>query len=96
MDLQTMENKLSTGKYLTMESFAEDYHLMIQNCRTFNPPGTEPILCADMVDKVFEKEWEKATEKKLSYTEKRSLQGVLNKLVADPVYVCPFFLALSC
>jgi transcription initiation factor TFIID subunit 2 len=87
MDLGTMQTKLSQGKYRTMEAVAADYRLMIDNCRAFNPPQTYPTQCADVLDTTFEKEWAAATEKKLLYGEKRSLQAVLNKLVAEPQYV---------
>jgi transcription initiation factor TFIID subunit 2 len=87
MDLGTMQTKLSQGRYATMESFAADYHLMIQNCRVFNPPKTFPTDCADALDRVFDKEWAKVHEKRLNFAEKRSLQAVLGKLVADPLCV---------
>jgi transcription initiation factor TFIID subunit 2 len=87
MDLGTMQTKLVQGKYSSMESFAADYRLIIHNCRIFNPPMTYPTDCADVLDKTFEREWAKVSEKKLSYGEKRSLQSVMNKVVADPMYV---------
>jgi transcription initiation factor TFIID subunit 2 len=89
MDLGTMQTKLSNGKYSSMEGFAADYRLMMRNCRAFNPPMTYPTDCADALDKMFDKEWSRASEKKMSFPEKRSLQNVLAKLVQDPLYV-PF------
>ncbi|KAI0375461.1 hypothetical protein BV20DRAFT_960622 [Pilatotrama ljubarskyi] len=85
MDFGTIGTKLSEGKYSTMEDFARDVELVFQNCRTFNPPTTYPVMCADAVERVWKKEWAKATEKKLSYAEKRSLQGLLKTLFSDPV-----------
>ncbi|KAI9057062.1 hypothetical protein FKP32DRAFT_1598551 [Trametes sanguinea] len=83
MDFGTIGNKLTEGKYSTMEEFARDVELVFQNCRTFNPPTTYPVMCADAVERVWKKEWSKAMEKKLSYAEKRSLQGVMKTLLND-------------
>ena len=85
MDFGTMTNKLNDGAYATMEEFAKDVEQIFINCRIFNPPTTYPVTCADNLERIFKKEWSKAMEKKLAWNEKRSLQGVLNKLVADPM-----------
>ncbi|KAH8094603.1 hypothetical protein BXZ70DRAFT_1009904 [Cristinia sonorae] len=85
MDFGTMTNKLNEHQYATMEDFAKDVELVFNNCRTFNPPTTYPVNCADALERVFKKEWMKATEKKLSWNEKRSLQSIVNKLVQDPI-----------
>ncbi|KAI6112477.1 hypothetical protein EDD16DRAFT_1167057 [Pisolithus croceorrhizus] len=85
MDFGTMSQKLTEGKYVTMEEFAKDAELVFSNCRQFNPPTTYPVNCADVVDKVFKREWNKALEKKLSWAEKRSLQGLMTSLVKDEI-----------
>lgn len=36
MDLGTMENKMKTGKYGSVQEFVDDFNLIIQNARTFN------------------------------------------------------------
>jgi hypothetical protein len=56
-----MQTKLAQGNYLTMDDFAADYRLMIDNCRTFNTPRTYVTFCADVLDIEFAKEWVKAT-----------------------------------
>ncbi|KAI0660528.1 hypothetical protein C8Q70DRAFT_976084 [Cubamyces menziesii] len=85
MDFGTISNKLNEGKYSTMEEFARDVELVFQNCRIFNPPTTYPVMCADAVERVWKKEWAKAMEKRLSYAEKRSLQGLLKTLINDNI-----------
>ncbi|KAK7465277.1 hypothetical protein VKT23_005256 [Stygiomarasmius scandens] len=85
MDLGTMNQKLNDGQYSTMEEFRKDIELMLANCRQFNPPGTAPVLCADALEKLYKKEWPKVMEKKLTYTEKRGLQSVLNTLIKEPI-----------
>jgi transcription initiation factor TFIID subunit 2 len=87
MDLKTMSDRLNEGRYSTMEQFREDMDLIFKNCRLFNPPGTYPVICADLLESTFEREWTKGSEKKLSYGEKRSIQVLLNKLIADDMYV---------
>lgn len=82
-----MSTKLSESAYTTMEEFAKDADLIFRNCRTFNPPTTYPVTCADSVERAFKKEWAKATEKKLAWNEKRSIQSAMNKLVVDPMHV---------
>ncbi|KAG5636972.1 hypothetical protein H0H81_006217 [Sphagnurus paluster] len=85
MDFGTMLAKLAQNKYVTMEEFGKDIELVFSNCRQFNPPATFPVTCADIVEKAFKKEWSKAMERKLSWTEKRGLQGVMTSLVKDPI-----------
>lgn len=85
-----MLTKLGKNKYVTMEDFQADMELVFNNCRQFNYPGTFPIACADSVEKAFKKEWLKPVEKKLSWTEKRGLQGVIATLIKEPVYVDVF------
>ncbi|KAF4611399.1 hypothetical protein D9613_004170 [Agrocybe pediades] len=85
MDFGTMTRKLHAGTYNTMEEFKHDVELIFSNCRLFNPPGTGPTICADVVERAFKKEWPKAMEKKLSWTEKRGLQGVLTTLVKEQI-----------
>lgn len=87
MDFGTMSDKLGNGSYASMEAFARDLELVFSNCRKFNPPSTYPVTCADVVEKAYKKEWQKAMEKKLSWTEKRSLLGLMTTLVKEDVYV---------
>lgn len=91
MDFGTITAKVNEHKYLTMEEFAKDVHLVFANCRQFNPPTTYPVNCADIVERAFKKEWVKAMEKRLAYNEKRSLVGLMNKLLVDPVCVFRYF-----
>lgn len=85
MDFGTISNKLTQGKYSTMEEFGRNIELVFSNCRQFNPPATFPVTCADMVERAFKKEWPKAIERKLSWMEKRGLQGVMTALVKEPM-----------
>ena len=82
-----MMQNLNSGKYSTMEEFTRDIELVFSNCRLFNPPTTYPVQCADVVERVFKKEWTRAAEKKMAWSEKRSLQSVMTTLVKDPLYV---------
>jgi transcription initiation factor TFIID subunit 2 len=85
MDFGTITQKLSDGQYATMEDFKKDVELIFSNCRQFNPSATFPVICADVVEKGFKKEWPKALERKLSWTEKRGLQGLVSTLVKEPM-----------
>ncbi len=94
MDFSTISSKLTEGQYSTMEDFAKDVELVFHNCRTFNPPGTYPTDCADVVERAFKKEWTKVAEKKLSNSEKNALKKMLNQLISEPLFV-PSFPACS-
>ncbi|KAJ3895800.1 hypothetical protein GG344DRAFT_72802 [Lentinula edodes] len=83
MDLGTISTKLGQGEYSSMESFRKDVELVFNNCRQFNPPGTFPVNCADIVETAFKKEWAKIKEKKLSWAEKRGLQAILSTFVKE-------------
>ncbi|KAG8949030.1 hypothetical protein FRC04_009104 [Tulasnella sp. 424] len=37
MDLSTMERILESGRYRSLDQFAADFRIMINNCKTFNP-----------------------------------------------------------
>ena len=78
-----MKNRLDQHEYTSMEMFASDVELIFANCRQFNPPTTDPTICADIVEKAFKKEWAKAMEKKMLFQEKRSLQSIMTKLQGD-------------
>lgn len=85
MDLGTMSMRLEQGQYETMEEFKKDIELIFSNCRKFNRPEDYPTLCANIVEKVYKKEWPKVTERKLTWQEKRGLQGIMTVLVKEPV-----------
>ncbi|KAJ7086593.1 hypothetical protein C8R43DRAFT_939447 [Mycena crocata] len=85
MDLGTVSANLAAHSYETMEDFRKDIHLVFSNCKTFNPPATYPWDAADVLEKVFKKEWVKALERRLSPIEKRGLQGILTTLVKEDI-----------
>src|SRR5260221_11017982 len=85
MDLGTMSTKLEQGQYVTMDDFKKDAELIFANCRKFNRPEDYPTLCASLVEKVFKKEWPKAMERKLTWQEKRGLQGIMTAIVKESV-----------
>ena len=86
MDFGTIRNRLGKNYYQSMEQIAADVDLVFSNCRLFNPPGTGPVLDAEVLEKVFRKEWTKALEKKLSFKEKRSMMAVMTKLLNDRMW----------
>lgn len=83
MDFGTISTKLAQNRYVTMEDFAKDVDLVFSNCRQFNPPATYPITCTETVEKAYKREWPKAVERKLSWVEKRGLQGIMTALVKE-------------
>jgi len=85
MDFGTISANLASHSYETMEELRKDVDLVFSNCKTFNPPATFPWDCADVVEKVFKKEWPKVIEKKLSLNEKRGLQGILTTLGKEEI-----------
>ena len=95
MDFGTINQRINQNKYETMEDFRGDVILVFRNCRQFNPPGTFPYICADNVEAAFNKEWERAMEKRLEWGEKRSLQGILSQLLKEDMWVTILLSALS-
>ena len=83
MDFGTMSLNLDKALYTTWKDFADHVQLVLDNCRQFNPPTTYPRSCADVVEKVWKKEFAKVSEKRLSGMEKRSLQGLMTKLMKE-------------
>jgi len=52
-DFQTMEEKLKDGKYRTVDIFANDVRLIIENCKSYNPETTVYYKNADKIEEVF-------------------------------------------
>jgi len=52
-DFQTMEEKLKDGKYRTVDTFANDVRLIIENCKSYNPETTVFYKNADKIEEVF-------------------------------------------
>jgi transcription initiation factor TFIID subunit 2 len=81
IDLETIHKRLSQGRYVTMESFANDYRFMIQTHRTASLPTSQLTACADILDTIFERAWAEAVRKTLNDDERLSLRIVLDKLL---------------
>ncbi|KAL8200781.1 hypothetical protein R6Q57_012120 [Mikania cordata] len=64
MDLGTVKGKLSSGKYSSPLEFLADVRLTFSNAMTYNPPGNDVHIMADVLSKFFELRW-KPIEKKL-------------------------------
>lgn len=64
MDLGTIKVKLSSGNYSSPLQFAADVRLTFSNAMTYNPPGNDVHIMADILSKFFELRW-KPIEKKL-------------------------------
>lgn len=64
MDLGTIKEKLSSGKYSSLLEFVADVRLTFANAMTYNPPGNDVHIMADVLSKFFELRW-KPIEKKL-------------------------------
>lgn len=82
MDLSTMLKKLEKGVYKRHSELMTDFELIVSNCVQFNGAESHLGLEAKGLKKAWEAEWEKAA--KMSYTDKRSLLGLFNKLNQVP------------
>ncbi|GAA5910197.1 hypothetical protein JCM8208_006756 [Rhodotorula glutinis] len=79
MDLDTLGRRLEAGVYASYAHLFGDFDLIVANCERFNTPNTEPIWHVHILDRAWRTEWEKAN--KLSYNTKRSLGGMLKRLM---------------
>jgi transcription initiation factor TFIID subunit 2 len=82
MDLSTMSKKLDQGFYKRQSDLMADFELIVSNCVQFNGAESHLGLEAKGLKKAWDAEWEKAA--KMSYTDKRSLLGLFNKLNQVP------------
>ncbi|KAI3670113.1 hypothetical protein L6452_41756 [Arctium lappa] len=64
MDLGTVKGKLGSGNYSSPFQFLADVRLTFSNAMTYNPPGNDVHVMADILSKFFELRW-KPIEKKL-------------------------------
>ncbi|XP_010528183.1 PREDICTED: transcription factor GTE8 [Tarenaya hassleriana] len=68
MDLGTVRTNLTSGVYSSPLEFAADVRLTFTNAMTYNPPGHDVHIMADILSKLFESRW-KTIEKKLPTVE---------------------------
>nr|XP_004500666.1 transcription factor GTE10-like [Cicer arietinum] len=70
MDLGTVRDRLTSGKYSNPMDFAADVRLTFSNAMTYNPPGNDVHTITETLSKAFETRW-KAIEKKIPVTDHR-------------------------
>jgi transcription initiation factor TFIID subunit 2 len=70
--------------YQTQGELNDDFEQIVINCKLFNPPATLPVVHAEALQRIWRSEVAKAV--KLSYQEKRALQGMMNRLRTKPRY----------
>lgn len=82
MDIGTMQVKLNKGAYHYQQEMNDDFDQIVTNCKIFNPPNTLPIAHAEALQRFY---WSEVIKLgKLSYQEKRALQGLMNRLRTKP------------
>ncbi|KAH6593873.1 hypothetical protein BASA50_007098 [Batrachochytrium salamandrivorans] len=57
MDLSTMRKKLDAGDYDNASEFEADMRLLLNNCYTFNPPGTDVYNLGKRLESAFNVKW---------------------------------------
>lgn len=84
MDLGTIETKLNSGQYTTMDQFATDVEQIFVNAYLY--ADITAVQYAIVLRRSFRQvEWPKALIRKLDYQEKRSLQGMLSRIKSHPL-----------
>ena len=53
MDLKTMDNRVESNYYKTLEMFSADFTRMVENCRTFNDPKSVYCKCANKLEQFY-------------------------------------------
>ena len=59
MDLSSMQQRLDALYYVDKQLFIDDFRLMVSNCKSYNNPETTYYRCAETLEKIFDKKWEK-------------------------------------
>ena len=57
MDLSTIKKKLDNGDYEGVADFEQDIRLMLNNCFTFNSPGTDVFELGKQLERLFDAKW---------------------------------------
>lgn len=52
-DFSTMEHKLETNQYPFLTAMVDDFQLVFDNCRTYNPEGSVYHKQATKLDKIM-------------------------------------------
>ncbi|XP_017700225.2 transcription factor GTE9-like isoform X2 [Phoenix dactylifera] len=82
MDLGTIKSRIASGAYSSLWGFVSDVRLTFTNAMTYNPPGNDVHIMADIMSKFFETRW-KPIEKKLAAADaavKRETEGAKSVL----------------
>jgi hypothetical protein len=70
MDLSTIRKKLDLVEYNSPGEFEADVRLMLNNCFTFNPAGTDVYVCGKQLEALFEMKWNEMTSFLSQYGER--------------------------
>jgi hypothetical protein len=71
MDISTIENNLTHGKYTSIIGFYKDVDLMFRNCFKFNLPEEYVYQAGKSLQAFFQKEWGNANLPTIKSTDKR-------------------------
>jgi len=56
-----MEERLLSKYYKTIDMFARDMQLVVDNCRSYNSPETNYVKCANTLEEFFKKQIQKTS-----------------------------------
>jgi histone acetyltransferase len=53
MDLRTMDSRVESNYYKSLDSFTADFSRMVENCRIFNDAKSVYVKCANKLDQFY-------------------------------------------
>jgi hypothetical protein len=62
MDMETIDKRIKTNFYKTMDDFSEDVNLMFENCKLYNRPTSKLFIDAQKLQRIFKNEFTKCIE----------------------------------
>lgn len=57
MDMSTIQSRISQHQYNTAQEIYNDFKLMLNNCFTYNPPGTPVHEVGRQLERVWQEKW---------------------------------------
>lgn len=57
MDISTIQSRIAQSQYSTAQQIYNDFKLMLNNCFTYNPPGTPVHEVGRQLERVWQEKW---------------------------------------
>ena len=62
MDMETIDKRIKSNVYKSIEDFSDDINLMFENCKDYNRPTSKLFIDGQKLQRIFKNEYTKCKE----------------------------------